>query len=228
MMTKLVLSTLAFLCLSAALAAGALVHPRQGQPESTDQPETKAPPPEAKPVPDTAPVYVKLTTTMGDIYLELNREKAPITTANFLAYTEKGHYDGTIFHRVIPNFMIQGGGFDKDMNQKKTDKPIKNEWQNGLKNVRGSIAMARLGNQPDSATCQFFINVVDNPALDMPRDGAGYAVFGRVVAGMDVVDRIKNVRTTTKGPHANVPVDPVVITKAEKIEADAVPTEGQN
>src|SRR5690606_39112060 len=103
-----------------------------------------------------------------------------------------------------------------------------NEWQNGLKNVRGPIAMARLGNQPDSATSPFFINVVDNAALDMPRDGAGYAVFGRVVAGMDVVDKIKNVRTTRKPPHADVPEEPVVITKAEKVAADAVPTEGQD
>lgn len=220
---KFAMCVLVFACFSMAVMAGAAVRPQQGQPEKPAQPATPTPPTESKPVPETAPAYVKLTTTLGDIYLELNTEKAPISTANFLSYTEKGHYDGTIFHRVIPNFMIQGGGFDADMNQKRTEKGIKNEWQNGLKNVRGSVAMARLGNQPDSATSQFFINVADNAALDTPRDGAGYAVFGRVVSGMDVVEKIKNVRTTTKGPHANVPVDTVVISKAEKVEAGSVP-----
>ena len=124
---------------------------------------------------------------------------------NFLAYAEKGHYNGTIFHRVIANFMIQGGGFTPDMDQKPTDPPIKNEWQNGLSNTRGTLAMARLGRQPDSATAQFFINVANNSFLDEPRDGAGYAVFAKVIAGMDVVDAIKAVPTATKGPHGDVP-----------------------
>lgn len=166
-------------------------------------------------------MYFEMKTSMGTIYLELDNEKAPITTKNFLSYVESGHYDGTIFHRVMSNFMIQGGGFDKDMKQKKVDDGIKNEWKNGLSNVRGSIAMARLGNQPDSATAQFFINVVDNKALDMPRDGAGYAVFGKVVKGMDVVDKIKAVAVGNNGMHQNVPVEPVVIEKV------ALMTDGQ-
>ena len=158
-------------------------------------------------------VTVKLATTMGEIVLELDPDKAPISTANFVSYVDKGFYDGTVFHRVIPGFMIQGGGFTPDMVQKPTDPPIKNEWKNGLKNVRGSISMART-QVADSATSQFFINVVDNAALDMARDGAAYAVFGKVVQGMDVVDKIKDVATTNAGPHANVPVTPVVIEKA--------------
>jgi len=169
-------------------------------------------------------MYFEMMTSMGTIYLELDNEKAPITTKNFLSYVESGHYDGTIFHRVMSNFMIQGGGFDKDMKQKKVNDGIKNEWKNGLSNVRGSIAMARLGNQPDSATAQFFINVVDNKALDMPRDGAGYAVFGKVVKGMDVVDKIKAVAVGNNGMHQNVPVEPVLIEKValmtdEQVEA---------
>jgi len=169
-------------------------------------------------------MYFEMMTSMGTIYLELDNEKAPITTKNFLSYVESGHYDGTIFHRVMSNFMIQGGGFDKDMKQKKVNDGIKNEWKNGLSNVRGSIAMARLGNQPDSATAQFFINVVDNKALDMPRDGAGYAVFGKVVKGMDVVDKIKAVAVGNNGMHQNVPVEPVLIERValmtdEQVEA---------
>ena len=189
-----------------------------------------APPPATKPAAEAAEAvaYVKLTTTMGDIVLELNREKAPISVENFLKYVEAKHYDGTIFHRVIPTFMIQGGGFTSDMEQLQTEAPIKNEWQNGLSNVRGTIAMARRGNQPDSATNQFFINVQDNAGLDLPRDGAGYAVFGKVIAGMDTVDAIRIVPTTdreAKGrvgapPMQNVPVEPVVIESARMISAD--------
>lgn len=182
------------------------------QPATTDgsaaQPETKKEP---------ATVLVRLETTKGNIDIELNNEKAPISVANFLEYVDKGHYNDTIFHRVIPNFMVQGGGFDQNMTQKPTGKGIKNEWQNGLSNKRGTLAMARLGNQPDSATSQFFINVADNAFLDQPRDGAGYAVFGKVVKGMDVVDAIVAVPTTNKGPHANVPVDPVIIKKATRL-----------
>ena len=162
---------------------------------------------------------------MGDIVLELNNEMAPITVANFVAYTESDFYDGTIFHRVMDGFMIQGGGFEPGLSQKEPADPITNEWQNGLKNKRGTIAMARLPRRPDSATAQFFINVKDNAGLDMPSDGAGYAVFGRVVAGMDVVDAIRVVPTTTKPgpgrrPMENVPVEDVVIKTVDRITAD--------
>ena len=155
--------------------------------------------------------HVKMQTSLGDIVIELNRQKAPVTCENFMRYVNKGFYNGTIFHRVIPNFMIQGGGFTSDMQKKEADPPIRNEWTNGLKNTRGSIAMARLGGRPDSATCEFFINVQHNPGLDHPRDGAGYAVFGHVVEGLEVVDRIKVVRTTFRGASRDVPTEPVVI-----------------
>ena len=164
---------------------------------------------------------VILHTNMGDIKLELNQEKAPNTVANFIQYVKEGHYDGTIFHRVIGNFMIQGGGFDQDMQQKPTHDAIKNEANNGLKNEVGTIAMART-QDPDSATAQFFINVADNGFLNFSaetRQGWGYAVFGKVVEGMDVVNAIKNVKTTTHGFYENVPVNPVVIEKAELVEA---------
>lgn len=158
------------------------------------------------------PVVV-MKTSMGTIKIELDQEKAPVTTANFVAYVNDKFYDGTIFHRVIPAFMIQGGGFDKDMNQKKTKAPIKNEAGNGLKNLNGTIAMARTSD-PNSATAQFFINTKDNAFLDHRDDsqqGYGYAVFGKVVDGLDVVKKIEAVQTTTKMPHQNVPVTPVVI-----------------
>ncbi len=161
----------------------------------------------------------KLTTSRGDITLELDPEKAPESSENFARYVDAGHYNGTIFHRVISNFMIQGGGFTPDMRQKGTHEGIPNEWRNGLKNKRGTIAMARLGGRPDSATAQFFINVVDNDFLDRPQpDGAAYAVFGRVVEGMDVVDKIRAVPTGSKAGHQDVPLEPVVIEKAEKVE----------
>jgi peptidyl-prolyl cis-trans isomerase A (cyclophilin A) len=158
---------------------------------------------------------VRLATSAGDIVLQLDREKAPKTVDNFVAYVKSGHYAGTIFHRVIPNFMIQGGGMDKTLAEKKSGTPIPLESRNGLSNVRGAVAMARTSD-PNSATAQFFINVTDNVFLDQPnaRDGNGYAVFGKVVEGMEVVDKIREVPTTTKGPHANVPVEPVVIKKA--------------
>jgi cyclophilin family peptidyl-prolyl cis-trans isomerase len=162
------------------------------------------------------PVKVTLETSKGAIELELDAAKAPISVANFVSYAKKGHYDGTIFHRVIPDFMVQGGGFTPDMAQKKTDPGIKNESQNGLKNSRGTIAMARTSD-PNSATSQFFINVKDNGNLDYPSfDGYGYAVFGKVTKGMDVVDAIVSVPTTTKGPYSDVPVDPILI-KSVKI-----------
>ncbi len=167
--------------------------------------------------------YVKLSTSKGDIFLKLDAAKAPVSVANFLKYVDKKYYDGTVFHRVIPNFMIQGGGFTADMKQKDgLDKPITNEWQNGLKNKRGSVAMARTAN-PNSATSQFFINNVDNPFLDQPRDGAAYAVFGEVVAGMEVVDEITKVKTTTRGMNENVPVEPVTITSAVRVKETDVP-----
>ena len=155
--------------------------------------------------------HVALKTSMGEIVLELDQEKAPQSVANFLQYVNSGYYKGTVFHRVIDGFMIQGGGFDKNMKQKATKAPIKNEAQNGLQNVTYSIAMARTGD-PHSATAQFFINVNNNGALDYPgRDGFGYTVFGKVIKGMDVVDKIKAVPVADKGPHQNVPVTPVVI-----------------
>jgi len=160
---------------------------------------------------------IKFSTNHGDIVIELHADKAPITCANFTQYVQDGHYDGTIFHRVINNFMIQGGGFMPDMMQKATRDPIENEAKNGLKNVAGSIAMART-NQPHSASAQFFINVADNSFLDYPgQDGWGYAVFGMVVEGMDVVNKIKEVKTGNKAGHSDVPVEPIVIEKAEVI-----------
>ncbi len=163
-------------------------------------------------------VQVRLTTTMGDIVIELNDDKAPISTENFLAYVDAGDYDGTIFHRVMSGFMIQTGAFEPDMNQRPGRATIKNEWKNGLSNTKYTVAMARLGNQPDSASSQFFINVADNLFLDQPRDGAGYAVFGEVVEGQDVVHEIEQVATTTRAGHGDVPVEPVIITKAERVE----------
>ena len=156
-----------------------------------------------------------METSAGTITLELDDGKAPATVANFVQYAADGHYDGTIFHRVIDGFMIQGGGFTKDMNQKPTREPIRNEAMNGLKNLRGTIAMARTM-VVDSATSQFFINLVDNDFLDFTSptpSGFGYAVFGRVVDGMDVVDRIAKVKTGNAGPHQNVPQEAIVIRK---------------
>ncbi len=162
---------------------------------------------------------VKLTTNFGDITLELNAEKAPITVANFLQYVESGFYDGVIFHRVINDFMIQGGGFDANMKQKPTKDEIKNEADNGLANNNYTVAMARTS-IPDSASSQFFINIADNDFLNHTAptsSGWGYCVFGKVVAGMDVVDKIKAVKTTTKAGHRDVPVEPVIIEKASVI-----------
>jgi len=193
----------------------------QTRPQNPPAP-TQTRPAQTKPATTTTAktAYVLMTTSKGDIVIELNHDKAPISVDNFLSYVNKKFYDGTIFHRVIPNFMIQGGGFTADMKEKTADKPIKNEWRNGLKNTRGTLAMARLGNQPDSASSQFFINVQDNAFLDQPRDGAGYAVFAKVVAGMKVVDAIKVVPTTTKGPNGDVPVEPVTIQKVTVIMPD--------
>lgn len=158
---------------------------------------------------------VLLTTNHGNIKLELDAEKAPKTVENFLNYVRAGHYDGTIFHRVIDGFMIQGGGFEPGMKQKATNDPIENEAKNGLKNEAYTIAMARTS-APHSASAQFFINVKSNQFLDYPgQDGWGYCVFGKVVEGTDVVDKIKGVKTTRSGMFADVPVDNVMIEKAE-------------
>ncbi len=162
---------------------------------------------------------VIFSTNMGDFTVELFPEQAPVTVENFLRYVDDGFYDGTIFHRVIPGFMIQGGGFDGEMNQKPTREPIKNEADNGLKNERGTLSMART-NVVDSATSQFFINVADNDFLDHGARDFGYAVFARVVEGMDVVDRIAGVATTSRAGHQNVPVEPVVIERVRRADGD--------
>ncbi len=162
---------------------------------------------------------VQLDTTYGQITIELNAEKAPVTVANFLDYVESGHYDGTVFHRVIDGFMIQGGGMDSQMNEKRTGTPIKNEADNGLKNDIGTIAMARTSD-PHSATAQFFINVKNNDFLNYSSptpQGWGYAVFGKVTDGMDVVNQIKSVSTGPYGYHSDVPREPIVINSAKVI-----------
>ena len=158
---------------------------------------------------------VRLSTSAGDIVVELEAEKAPKTVANFMQYVRAGHYDGTVFHRVIETFMIQGGGYKADLSEKPVRAPIALESRTGLSNVRGTLAMARTGN-PDSATSQFFVNVVDNLFLDQAnsRDGNGYAVFGKVVDGMDVVDKIRAMPTQPKGLHENMPVTAVILRKA--------------
>jgi len=166
---------------------------------------------------------VSLKTSEGEIVLELDQEKAPKTVANFLMYVKSGHYKGTIFHRVIDGFMIQGGGYTKDLKPKAMKPPIKSESNNGLKNATYSVAMARTGN-PDSATAQFFINVADNEALDYPgRDGFGYTVFGKVVQGQEVVDKIKGVLVDDKGMFQNIPVIPVVVTNATILKTPIQP-----
>jgi len=168
---------------------------------------------------EDSPLKVQLNTTYGDIVIELDEDKAPITANNFVQYVKDGFYDGTIFHRVISNFMIQGGGFNEDMDQKPTRDPIQNEAGNGLSNTVGTIAMARTSD-PHSASAQFFINVSDNHFLDKERsqDGWGYAVFGRVVEGMNVVEKIKGVPTGSHGFHQDVPREAVIIEKATLIE----------
>jgi cyclophilin family peptidyl-prolyl cis-trans isomerase len=163
---------------------------------------------------------VEVETTLGSFTLELYPDKAPKTVENFLSYVRSGHFDGTIFHRVIPQFMVQGGGFTADLKQKPSGAPVQNEADNGLKNDRGTVAMARTGD-PHSATAQFFVNVVDNAYLNhTSKDvrGWGYTVFGRVTEGMAVVDAISKVRTGRQGPMENVPVEPVVIRKVTVVE----------
>ncbi len=200
--------------------------------QDAPKPEAVAAEATPSPAPATAP-QVEVKTSAGSFVIELNKEKAPVTVKNFLSYVEKKHYDGTVFHRVIDSFMIQGGGFEKKGDQlveKSTDAPIKNEAGNGLKNSVGTVAMART-NQPDSATAQFFVNVADNDFLNFSPQSAGYAVFGKVVKGMDVVNQIKNVKTAERPltmnagkrsitqPSKDVPVSDVVIESIRVVEA---------
>jgi len=209
-----------------SFAAAAFAQPPAAEPAKPSQPPAAtpaapAPAPAAKPQETEKTVQVIMTTSMGDITIELNREKAPISTENFLKYVDEKFYDGTIFHRVIGNFMIQCGAFTPDMMQKPKARPaIKNEWKNGLKNTKYTVAMARTS-VADSATSQFFINVQDNAVLDDPRDGAAYAVFGKVTAGTDVVDKIKAVKTGRKSGMEDVPVDVVEIKSVRRVEAKA-------
>ncbi|SEO04239.1 peptidyl-prolyl cis-trans isomerase A (cyclophilin A) [Duganella sp. CF517] len=171
----------------------------------------------------SATPQVEIKTTMGDIVVELDREKAPKSVENFLGYVKSGFYKGTIFHRVIDGFMIQGGGFDEKLKQKPTNKPVPIESQNGLTNVTYSLAMARTGD-PNSATSQFFINVADNEALNYPgRDGFGYTVFGKVIQGQEVVDKIKGVLVDDKGIFQNIPVIPVVVKSATILKTPIQP-----
>jgi cyclophilin family peptidyl-prolyl cis-trans isomerase len=171
-----------------------------------------------RPPEESATPRVVIDTNLGNVVIELYADKAPITVKNFLQYVDDKHYDGTIVHRVIPNFMIQGGGYAAGMNEKKTRDPIKIESANGLSNERGSIAVARAAN-PDSGTAQFFINLVNNRQLDRANspDGAGYCVFGKVVSGMEIVDRIAQAPTGQQGVHANVPMPDVVIRSMRRV-----------
>jgi len=159
---------------------------------------------------------IRFETSLGDFTIELFETEAPLSSQNFLDYVDAGHFDDTVFHRVIPGFVIQGGGMTADMKQKSTRSPIRNEADNGLKNRRGTLSMART-NDPHSATSQFFVNLVDNAFLDPGRGGAGYAVFGHVTEGMSVVDAIAKVKTGRKGMHDDVPVEPVVVKSAKRI-----------
>jgi peptidyl-prolyl cis-trans isomerase A (cyclophilin A) len=161
-----------------------------------------------------AQTHVLLTTSAGNIELELDAQKAPVSVKNFVDYVQSGYYNNTIFHRVIPGFMVQGGGFGENMQQKITNAPIKNEADNGLRNLRGTISMARTADK-DSATSQFFLNVADNAFLDHGQRDFGYAVFGKIVKGMDVVDKISQVKTENVGPYQNVPSKPIVLLSAK-------------
>lgn len=202
--------TTVFLLSGAAWSGSVFASSKPAAKESKESKKTPAK--EAKKMKSNATV-VTMVTNKGTIKIELDKEKAPGTVENFLGYVKAGHYDKTIFHRVIDKFMIQGGGFDEKMTQKATKAPIKTEANNGLKNVRGSISMART-NDVNSATAQFFINLVDNAFLDYP-NGGGYTVFGKVVEGLNVVDDIATSKTGTFGMHSDVPVKPVIIESAK-------------
>ena len=185
------------------------------------QAAAEAPSPQPTPTPRPLPngPVVMIETSMGRIKIGLHKDKAPIAVDNFLKYVRSGHYDGTIFHRVIPGFMVQGGGFEADMAERPTRPPIRNEAKTTPRNLRGTVAMART-NAPDTAQAQFFISVKDNPFLDFGIRGAGYAVFGEVLEGMEVVDKIVLVPTTTKGANENVPDKPVLIDCVREALAD--------
>ncbi|MDP6890333.1 MAG: peptidylprolyl isomerase [Phycisphaerales bacterium] len=219
------LTALTSATLVAAVAMAVQDHP-------SDHPTKSDHPAKAKSKATSDYQYVEMDTSKGDMVIMLDRKAAPITVENFIAYAKDGGYDGTIFHRVIDGFMVQGGGFEPGLTKRPTQPQIKNEWRNGLKNKRGTIAMARLGGQPDSATNQFFINIKDNPQLDRKqRDGAAYAVFGKVVSGEDVVDAIKACQTghahgANGGHYDDVPTEDIVIKKVtlltpEQAEAKA-------
>ncbi len=211
------------LCLAFVFAlSGLVLAETEGKDAKEEAPaaETAAKKVVAKTEKESNPLVV-FETTKGKLTIELYPKEAPITVENFLRYVNEGFYAGTVFHRVIPRFVIQGGGMDADMNRMKTHEPIKNEADNGLKNLRGTLSMART-NDPNSATSQFFINLVDNAALDKSATSAGYAVFGKVVRGLDIVDAIAAVETTTKGQYKDVPVKPITVTKAYvKTEGEA-------
>ena len=207
------------LIIAVAIGLGALILMLYGG-DTTTKPQTTAPAPAPAAAPTHSGDQVIIRTSMGDIVLELDRSKAPITVDNFLQYASDGFYSGTIFHRVIDGFMIQGGGFTEAFIQKQTRATIKNEADNGLRNSRGTIAMARTS-APDSATAQFFINLVDNHFLNHTaptQRGWGYAVFGKVTKGMDVVDNIAKVRTAAKNGHGDVPVNNVIIHSVEIVQ----------
>ncbi|MCZ6682594.1 MAG: peptidylprolyl isomerase [Planctomycetota bacterium] len=233
--TQAILSLLLSACLS--LTIGGCGDDEPAQPirqTATDDgggapsvPESRPPDPRDEPEPVTgSDRYVRMSTTQGEIIVRLFNLRAPISVQNFLGYVDSKFYDGTVFHRVIKDYMIQGGGLDKDMTNKPTGGTIRNEWTNGLKNKRGRVAMARLNGQPDSATSQFFINVADNLSLDVQQsDGAAYAVFGEVVHGMSVVDAIRSARTAPQSDaagnvHENVPVEPIIINSIKRITAE--------
>jgi len=203
-----------------ALIAGAVACANKEMPAKAPQAPAKQSADTKKINTEENKMYVLLKTTKGDIILELDAKKAPETAANFIKYVKEGHYKGTIFHRVIKGFMIQGGGMDAQMQERKTRAPIMNEADNGLKNNKYTVAMARTSD-PDSATAQFFINTNNNEFLNFKSkttQGWGYAVFGRVISGQKVVDAIETVPTTRKFPHDDVPVEPIVIEKAEVLE----------
>jgi cyclophilin family peptidyl-prolyl cis-trans isomerase len=204
------------LTLAQAASPGADAPAPQPAPQPT-------PPPATRPTPSGPFVALEVVqgrAPLGTITIGLDAQKAPISVENFMAYVRAGHYDGTTFHRVMPGFMIQGGGYTPELEEKPTRPPIQNEARNGLRNSRGTVAMARL-DAPNSATSQFFINLRDNHRLDFGIAGAGYAVFALVVDGMDVVDRIATVPTTTRGPHENVPQTSVIIRRVREVPAPA-------
>jgi cyclophilin family peptidyl-prolyl cis-trans isomerase len=210
------------LCLAAVFALSATAFAETESEAATEEaPETEAKAEKAEKAEKESNPLVVFETTKGKMTIELYPKEAPISVENFLTYVNEGFYEGTVFHRVIPRFVIQGGGMDADMNRKATHKPIKNEADNGLKNLRGTLSMART-NDPNSATSQFFINLVDNVALDKSATSAGYAVFGKVIRGLDIVDAIAKVETTTKGQYRDVPAKPITVTKAYvKTEGEA-------